>query len=116
MPSVEKTAEELKEERTDYLRARFPRISPTPLPLGQLRGFEDPPGGPMTLFAPGSAALAAFWRLWVNPDPRLGYLVKLECGHPLPEAPPADRRDTLPLRVPCLSCGADVRLYVVEAF
>src|SRR5712691_11815089 len=102
-----------RDEHIRYLRARFPRVTPTPLGLGQLRGFEEPPGDPMRLFAPGARALAAFWRLW-NDDAGMPYSLQLECGHPLPE-PPQDR-DHMPLHVPCIRCGVDVGLHIVEAF
>jgi hypothetical protein len=104
------TVSRTEDERRDYLRARFPRVSPTPLPLGQLSGFEEPPGEPMRLFAPGPAALEAFRQVWDGlhlPTWRL----ELECGHPLPETRP----DYMPLSVWCERCGDDVGLQLIES-
>jgi hypothetical protein len=110
MASGENTAEERRDERRDYLAQRFPRVSPARLPIGQLSGFEEPPGAPMRLFAPGPRALEAFRQLW-NDEEGLPLRLELECGHPLPNDPP----DHMVLRVACETCGTDVRLHLVEA-
>ncbi len=102
-------AEERRDERRDYLAQRFRRVTPTPLGLGQLRGFEEPAGEPMRLFAPGPRALEMFRAIWSGED-RLGFHLVLECGHPLPGDPP----DHMPLRVVCEQCGANVGLQLME--